>query len=331
MERIKEIWNQLEVDKASNIGLFKIRYTFNSVCELYLGLLTPSNSRCLLLRLPIKAFRNLPVNKKMKGLRFEITEDPQNKSFVFLNLILINKSDAEIFNVLLSDIISSITDLTDEQSILKGFLNRIETWRNLFDKLDAAGLSAEYQIGLFGELYFLKKWLLSSSEKENCIKSWCGPDNTIRDFQNKTWGLEVKTTQTNNHQKLQISSERQLDTTTLNNLILYHLSVEKQPSNGIMLNELVNDIIGILSSASETKTLFMEKLMQVGYLMDQQLLYTAFGYHIRQENYYLVNDEFPRIEEKDIRKGVGDVKYSIILSEYTNYIITESLVLKTIS
>jgi hypothetical protein len=331
MERIKEIWNQLEADKTDSTGLFKTRYTFNSVCELYLGLLTPSNTRCLLLRFPIRAFRNLQIDKKMKGLRFEITEDAQNKSFVFLNLILINKSDAEIFDVLLSDIISSITALTDEQSILKGFLNRVETWRNLFDKLDAAGLSAESQMGLFGELYFLKKWLLLSDDKKNCIKSWGGPDNTIRDFQNKTWGLEVKTTQTNNHQKLQISSERQLDTTTLENLILYHLSVEKQPSNGFFLNKVVNEIIEILSSDSETKSLFIEKLMQVGYLMDQQLLYTAFGYHIRQENYYQVNNEFPRIEEKDIRRGVGDVKYSIILSEYTDYLIEESVALQIIN
>jgi hypothetical protein len=331
MERIKEIWNQLEVDKTNSSGLFKTRYTFNSVCELYLGLLTPSNSRCLLLRLPITAFRNLSVDKKMKGLKFEITEDPQNRSFVFLNLILINKSDAEIFDVLLSDIISSITDLKNEQAILKGFLNRVETWRNLFDKLDATGLSAESQIGLFGELYFLKKWLLLSDDKENCIKSWGGPGNTIRDFQNKTWGLEVKTTQTNNHQKIQVNSERQLDTTTLNTLILYHLSVEKQPANGIFLNELVNEITEILSPDSEIKSLFSEKLMQAGYLVDQQLIYTAFGYHIRQENYYLVNNDFPRIEEKDIRKGVGDVKYSIILSEYTDYLITESLVLQTIS
>jgi aspartate carbamoyltransferase catalytic subunit len=38
---------------------------------------------------------------------------------------------------------------------------------------------------------------------------------------------------------------------------------------------------------------------------------------IRGKDFYTVNENFPRIEEKDLMKGVGDVKYSIVLTAET--------------
>jgi hypothetical protein len=37
----------------------------------------------------------------------------------------------------------------------------------------------------------------------------------------------------------------------------------------------------------------------------------------------MVRNQFPRIEESDIRNGVGDVKYSIIVSQCNEYQISE--------
>ena len=158
-----------------------------------------------------------------------------------------------------------------------------------------------------------------------------GPENAIRDFQLSDWALEVKTTHGNNHQKVQVSSERQLDTANLKSLILFHISLEAQQQNGEKLNNIVDEIIVLLNRDIASQIKFRSKLLQAGYFNRHRQLYEYTGYQIRQENYYLVNNEFPRIEENDIRSGVGDVKYSIIISEYTNYIITESSVFETIS
>ncbi len=38
---------------------------------------------------------------------------------------------------------------------------------------------------------------------------------------------------------------------------------------------------------------------------------------IREEDFYKIEKSFPRIEEKELMKGVGDVKYSIILTSDT--------------
>jgi hypothetical protein len=54
------------------------------------------------------------------------------------------------------------------------------------------------------------------------------------------------------------------------------------------------------------------------------------GYFVRQEDCFKVEKQFPRIEESDIRDGIGDVKYSIIASLCDNYKVSENEIFKTI-
>lgn len=58
------------------------------------------------------------------------------------------------------------------------------------------------------------------------------PSNEIKDFQFGSWGLEVKTTSGNIHQKIHISNERQLDTSNITYLYLNHLSLELREGAG---------------------------------------------------------------------------------------------------
>ena len=47
-------------------------------------------------------------------------------------------------------------------------------------------------------------------------------------------------------------------------------------------------------------------------------------------NKYKVENDFPRIQENEIRVGVGDVKYSIILSQCKYFIIDVNRVFKIV-
>ena len=64
-----------------------------------------------------------------------------------------------------------------------------------------------------------------------------------------------------------------------------------------------------------SSNLFKLKLLESGYYEIHKPLYDEKGYTIRQENLYRVSGNFPRITEKQSPFGVGDVKYSIVLSE----------------
>jgi len=53
------------------------------------------------------------------------------------------------------------------------------------------------------------------------------------------------------------------------------------------------------------------------YFKHHESCYENISYLIRGEDFYKVTEHFPRIEEKDLMKGVGDVKYSIVLTAET--------------
>lgn len=328
--KINEIWNEMETDNSS-IGLLLRRCPVSVIPDAFIGFRRYEKLRCIGLKIKKENSPDLSRYSNLRDIKSELIPDEMDMSKVYLLILLNNTQHEDVFATLCEDLINGISDIQDEHKVVKEFLNRLEKWKSLFDKASAEGLGSEEQRGLYGELYFLRTWLNNANDYSKCIQSWVGTEKAIRDFQYSDWALEIKTTHGNNHQKIQINNERQLDTSNLNNLMLLHLSLEVQQNNGETLNELATHLIKLLSADIASQTQFRSKLFQAGYFKHHAALYDNTGYQIRQQNYYLVNKEFPRIEEKDIRRGVGEVKYSIILSEYTDYIITENSVLQSIS
>jgi len=328
MTKINEIWNEMESDNSLTNGLLFRRYAAKTLPDIYIGLKKFEKLRCIALRLQNVNTVSLGRYTNLKDIKPELIPDEKDNSKTYLLLVLLNSEHQDVFATLCEDLIEGISTITDEQKVIKELLNRLEKWKSLFDKASAEGLGKEEQRGLYGELYFLRKWLTNSNDFQKCIQSWLGPEKAIRDFEQNGWALEVKTTYGNNHQKIHINSERQLDTENLTTLILLHLSLEVQQQNGESLNRIADEIILLLNVDISSQMKFKTKLLQAGYFNIHRAVYENAGYQIRNEIYYLVNEGFPRIEEKGIPKGVGDVKYSIILSEYTDYIITEFEVLQ---
>ncbi|MBU3662042.1 MAG: PD-(D/E)XK motif protein, partial [Bacteroidetes bacterium] len=234
-------------------------------------------------------------------------------------------------SILCEDLILSVGNITDELKLVKQLLNRFEKWKSLFNKMGSDGLTPEEQRGLYGELTFLRKFLNHNNDFLKVLNTWVGTSNEIRDFQLNDWALEVKTTIGNNHQKIKVSSERQLDISHLGFLYLYHLSLEKAQESGESLLQIVFSIRQMLKIDFISLNKFNAKLFEAGFFEHHIELYKNTGYHLRNENFYLVNGNFPRIQENDLREGVGDVKYSIIVSNCQEFIQSEIQVLEKIS
>ena len=178
---------------------------------------------------------------------------------------------------------------------------------------------------------FLHKCLLQQNANPlNVLNSWVGVDAALRDFQRSTWAVEVKTTATNNPQKVIINGERQLDETLLEKLFLFHCSVEVSNGNGETLNRKIANIRSLLESNIPVLNVFNSKLFEVGYFEAHANKYENRFYKIRSENYYKITDDFPRIKENELRSGVSGVKYDIILAMCDEYLITENQLLNTI-
>ena len=113
-------------------------------------------------------------------------------------------------------------------------------------------------------------------------------------------------------------------------LFLYNLVVEIGSVDGKNLPELVGDVRNYLSKDTIALNLFENKLIYYGYFDIDANSYKDRHYIIRKENYYLVQDEFPRIKKDDLLLGVSDVKYTIALAVSNENIVQESNVLNTI-
>ncbi len=174
---------------------------------------------------------------------------------------------------------------------------------------------------------FLRFFLNNTSDKNYCLKSWLGPEKALQDFQYSNWAVEVKTTHGNNHQKIHIASERQLDDSIIEKIFLYHLSLEIRVGNGESLNSIVDEVSEFLNDNIMASNLFKLKLLESGFYETHRALYEERGYTIRQENLYRVSGNFPRITENQIPIGVGDVRYSIVLSESEEWRIEQETLL----
>ena len=331
MTKIEKIWSNLEGDFSNQAGLLYKRYSAEVLPDIFIALKAPEKFRCLAFSINQTFSFDESQWNKLKDIKIETIPDERDKSKKFLLITLLNKQHKDIFSTLCEDLIFGVSEVTNEQNLVEKLLERLAKWQSLFEKIGNQGLSDEAQRGLYGEVYFLRLFINNSSNKNHCLKSWLGPEKSVQDFQYSDWAVEVKTTHGNNHQKIHIASERQLDDAIIPNIFLYHLSLDVRMSNGEFLNSLIDEVSDLLTDNTMAYNLFKLKLLEVGYYDIHRPLYEDTGYTIRQENLYRVAGNFPRITEANIPIGVGDVRYSIILSESEEYRIDQKTLFSEIN
>jgi len=324
MTKIDTIWTELENDDSFRSGILFKRYAASVLPDVYVALRAPEKIRCLAAHIVRENAPDVQNWNKLKDIKVEILNDDRNPAKSYLLILILNQQHKDIFSVLCEDLINQVTSILDEKVLIKELLNRLAKWQTLFERLGQQGLTSEVQRGLFGELYFLRLFLNNSTDKNYCINSWQVPSNTVQDFHYGTWAVEVKTTHGNNHQKIQVSSERQLDDSVVPNIFLFHLSLDVRNNHGDTLNDLVEWVETYLRNDVIELNSFRLKLFEVGYFDIHKPIYQDTGYNIRQESIYKVEGGFPRITENEIRNGVGDVKYSIVISDCLSFVRTET-------
>ncbi|PVD53591.1 PD-(D/E)XK motif protein [Terrimonas sp.] len=328
--KINQIWDELANDTSFAKGLLLRRYSGSVLPDVFVAIQQPEKQLCIASSISESIDVDISQFDNLQEIQIELIPDPNKQEKRILIFKLTNNQHRDIFSVLCEDLIANIATETNERQLVKTLLNRFEKWKSLFTKIASEGLSPEEQRGLFGELYFLRKFMQHNNNYSAVLNTWVGPASEVRDFQMGNWALEVKTTHGNNHQKIQISSERQLDITHLEKLYIYHVSLEKVQESGETLNQIVSSISNLLSHDAIALNRFRSKLYEAGYFEQHIGLYDTTGYFIRQATFYSVEDTFPRIQEKELRSGVGDVEYSIILSQCEEFKQTEELVFQTL-
>ncbi len=320
MSQFDQRWQFLE----NQPGDFRrIRFDASSPCDLYLGLKMPEAERMMLLRLPRRLAQTVKGRPPFQGLRIDPVSDSANPDKFFLNLVLTDPLLANVFDVLLDDLIGQLLDLSEPNQIVQTFFNQLTRWESLFSRFSAGGLSVEQQKGLFGELYVLRQLLTELPYPLPVIESWVGNEAAIQDFRSGNWAIEVKTSSQTTHERFTVNGERQLDETPLAHLFLVYLNVDVRPNGGESLNDLVASIRQQVGSDPATRLLFNRKLSNAGYFDAQAGVYNTTGYALRTDYIFRIIDSFPRITPGDLSPGVGDVRYSVSVAECLPFQITQ--------
>jgi hypothetical protein len=330
--KIEDVWNLLEQDVSNTTSGYLTRRILPEVnYDVYLAIEKPSNTRLLILRVKSELLDRktiYPSSRSFVVNRISLQQD--NEEYAAFQLVLTNHKHKDIFTALVQDIIDSLALVSEERAAVSEFITRLKRWQTFLEKNNPEGLSEIAQQGLFGELWFLKQVVFPNLELDRRIRCWTGPRFTPQDFQFPGCAVEVKTTSMKQHQTLSIASERQLDDTGIGTIVLLHLSLDVRQGQGETLPEIVANVRSLIANDAIAKDELENLLFEVGYLDSQSTRYENIGYIIREHNYFKVGEDFPRIIESDLRNGIGDVRYTISVSECKRFSIIESEVISLI-
>ncbi|WP_034267186.1 PD-(D/E)XK motif protein [Priestia aryabhattai] len=312
-QMIKEIENQESGD------IYKLKLISTTQPYLLAGIDTLNMNRQLYIDLGQAAWEDEQMKSlpRWRGLSLDIKfferMGPLKKRY-FLVLKQESEKSPEIFEDLLQNLIEHLEFMTEGDTLFSVVFSVLDRWRNFFSRGGYYLLTEEQQRGLFGELYFIREWMNKfPAHPPLLIEQWEGPMSGRIDFKNTKYAVEIKTCVEKLRKEIKIANEKQLKLTeVVNKIYLYVCFIEPNQTHGQSLQEIVEEIRGILSHRSERLLLkFNDLLMELGFKEDE---YKDKLFFVHTEEAYEVTEDFPKISDEILPAGVSHVSYSIDLN-----------------
>ena len=324
---VEELWNELE-KSVSSLGSDEWlvrRVNPQSPCDVLLGIEGVSQQRGLLLRVANSAISGSVEYPRSRGFATrDVSLANCPRTHTTLGVLLTDPAFSDIFTRLVDDILQRLAETRDDSEAVVEMTNRLKIWQWFMERAGTEGLSQEAQRGLYGELLFLRDYLLKHLPPLSAVQAWVGPSGGNQDFQWARRACEAKTTVAKQHQKLWIANELQLDTRAVDVLWIYHLSLDVRRESGETLPDAIASIETAIAHHALARERFTAILLESGYHPIQARKYDTTGYSVRNTTFFHVGDGFPRITEDQLPNGVGDVRYSVSVAECQHFVVLAS-------
>lgn len=324
-EGFEQVWRNLELHARDTTGegILTLRVLPESPFDFYLGVQHPQTLRTLLIRIRRENVMNQSSFPRSKGFEIRQTILPEdgNRS-ITIQLVPNGERYQEIFSRLAEDVVSNCSSQTSERAMIKALLLRLEMWHQFMDRFGPDGLNSTEQQGLYGEIRFIHDYLIPHLGNGLAVAAWTGPQRKPQDFQMAGIAVEVKTSIAGQHQVMRIAGEQQLDDTGLEALFLWHLSLRELRDGGRTLPEIIDAVREVIQDEAGASSAFERLLIMAGYLDEHREKYQT-GYADRSVSIFRVRDGFPRITERSLISGVGDVRYSVTLAACSQFRISD--------
>ena len=251
--------------------------------------------------------------------RFQVGANPEA---VYVDLLCTDSAQYVTFSAIAQDLIRSLQNSAGPMR--DSIINALARWRAFWSS-KATGMSREDALGLFGELWFLRRWL--GTLNAEVIQCWQATAAARHDFQWSSASVEVKaaTTQTTGAPVHHIVSLDQLADPERGQLFLFSLQVCDDALAANTLHTLVNAISGDLQADFQALAMLNDKLAARGYSpADRQS--SARPLRILAERLYRVDDRFPRLTRRSFQPiglppGIVSMEYAVDLAVCGSWLI----------
>ncbi|MCH5165507.1 MAG: PD-(D/E)XK motif protein [Clostridiales bacterium] len=306
MINFQELFNALSQPNANHK-----RIPVESALGVFYGL---SNDGYL--RLSFLSKLTAPKLESTKLLR--VTQGEESKGVYWTCFDLLQNDAKSVFYTFCENMVLAVADINIESNALSALKKRFVIWKTMFKQIQASEVSREVIQGLFGELYFLKNFMLEKYSPNESVNGWSGADSKSKDYTiNNEW-YEIKTIGANTN-KIQISSLSQLSSPVIGHLVVIKVESVSEEFSGqdSSINILLSNILAKIQDEITEEHLLKKIKSVVGNISDKVL---NSKFVVKSVDFYLVDDNFPRLQEKDIPyTEIEEVTYSINVNAIKKY------------
>lgn len=236
-----------------------------------------------------------------------------NENINWLSFDLENNNFSNLFYIFCSDIVNSLNDINNEEKELDYLKKRFYNWKKMFQNVFVKELSEEKEQGLYGELYFLYKYMIPKYGVDVAVASWAGPHKFNKDFSvNETW-YELKTSSVN-ATTIEIRSINQLDSDMVGYLSVVKVEKMSPEYKGKLSSvfDLIQAIMNEITSINIQDD-FLNKLIESGVGPENNFGFRR--YDTKNIILYEVSYDFPRLTKNTLSfNEIENVTYTIYIS-----------------
>ena len=169
---------------------------------------------------------------------------------MFLDIVCKEFGADEVFGAICNEYCQAFIEERgySPQELMASLEQVIQKWQSILKALKTEQPPLSVQIGLFGELLFLKQCVLKFGP--GAVDGWFGPQNSRHDFEFSFGAFEVKTSRVLAEKRMTVHGLAQFDVSSDSNLQLLLIQVEFA-TNGVSIADIIEALLALGVSADK--------------------------------------------------------------------------------
>lgn len=325
MGPLGNVWSRLDADGEAQSGFVRLRLPDVRACDLFAAKSIGDGLEALVIEIATSSITHMSRLPDAQGLQLSVYPlSPGREGRTRIVAAVSNAEFRDVFRLFADDIHRTLANAPHQVAATRGFIDRIHRWQRFLGHRGHNGLTKEEQLGLIGELTFLRDSVMPRMSSAEAVASWKGSSRAIHDFAFCRGTVEVKALGSSEAYAFGVSNIDQLDSAAPGEHFICCMSFERTSAGPLALNNVVDEIRYALSDGAEA--LFNDCLLDAGYVDAHRDRYSDAKYALRSTRYFHVVDGFPRIRRSSLASGVEGVSYRVNIAACSPYQVADAFV-----